>query len=101
MKMDGEFRFPYFLFGMAAGAIIGTLLAPRSGEETRKYLRERSNNGLNRVNEQAVRLRAAAEALIETGKKLMACQHQPINTATETDEQAHQEERRDTLGGLK
>ena len=99
MKMDGEFRFPYFLFGMAAGAIIGTLLAPRSGEETRKYLREQSNKGLNHVNEQATRLRAAAEALIERGKELMACQHQPINTATETDDQAHQEERRDTLGG--
>ena len=99
MKMDGEFRFPYFLIGMAAGAIIGTLLAPRSGEETRKYLRERSNKGLNHVNEQAARLRAAAEALIETGKKLMACQHQPINTATEAEAQGYPEERRDTLGG--
>jgi gas vesicle protein len=99
MKMDREFRFPYFLVGMAAGAIIGTLLAPRSGEETRKYLREQSNKGLDHVNEQAARLRAAAEALIETGKKLMACQHQPINTATETETQASPEERRNTLGG--
>jgi gas vesicle protein len=99
MKMDGEFRFPYLLFGMAAGVIIGTLLAPRSGEETRKYLRERSNKGLDHVNEQATRLRAAAESLIETGKKLMACQHQPINTATEAETRANPEERRNTLGG--
>jgi gas vesicle protein len=88
MKMAGEFKFSYFLFGMAAGAIIGTLLAPRSGEETRKYLRERSNKGFDHVNEQAARLRAAAEALIETGKKLMACQHRPINTTTEAETQA-------------
>ena len=88
MKTDGEFRFLYFLFGMATGAIIGTLMAPRSGEETRKYLRERSNKGFDHVNEQAARLRAAAEALIETGKKLMACQHQPINTTTEAETQA-------------
>ena len=99
MKMDGEFRFPYFLVGMVAGAIIGTLLAPRSGEETRKYLRERSNKGLDHLNAQAAKLRAAAEALIETGKKLMACQDQPINTATEAEAQAYPEERRDTLGG--
>ena len=99
MKTDSEFRFPYFLFGMAAGAIIGTLLAPRSGEETRKYLRERSNKGLNHVNEQAARLRAAAEALIETGKKLMACQHQPLNTATQAETQANPEEPRNTFGG--
>ncbi|HEX9143895.1 MAG TPA: YtxH domain-containing protein [Candidatus Binatia bacterium] len=99
MKMDGEFGFPYFLVGMVAGAIVGTLFAPRSGEETRKYLREQSNKGLNHVNEQATRLRAAAEALIERGKELMACQHQPINTATEAEAQANLEERRNTLGG--
>ena len=98
MKIDGELRFPYFLVGIAAGAIIGTLFAPRSGEETRKYLRERSNKGLNHVNEQAIRLRAAAEALIENGKKLMACQHQPINTAAQAEAQANPEERRNTLG---
>ena len=99
MKMDGEFRFPYFLVGMAAGAIIGTLLAPRSGEETRKYLRERSNKGLDHMNAQAAKLRAAAESLVETGRKLMACQHQPANTATEAEEQVDQEKRRETLGG--
>ena len=99
MKMDGEFRFPYFLVGLVAGAIIGTLLAPRSGEETRKYLRERSNKGLDHVNAQAAKLRGAAKSLVETGKQLMACQHQPANTATEAEEHAGQEERQETLGG--
>ena len=87
MKIDSEFSFPYLLVGMAAGAIVGMLFAPRSGEETRKYLRARSNKGLDHVNEQATRLRAAAEALIERGKQLTACQHQPVNTATEANQQ--------------
>jgi len=39
------------------GAIAGLLLAPRSGEETRKYLRERSNKGLDTLNQQAGKLR--------------------------------------------
>jgi gas vesicle protein len=99
MDMDGELKFPYFLVGMVAGAIIGTLLAPRSGKETRKYLRERSNTGLDHVNAHAVKLREAAEALVETGKKLMACQHQPANTATEAEGRVYPEDRRDTLGG--
>ena len=101
MITNGDSKLPYFLVGMGLGAIAGLLFAPRSGEETRKYLRERSNKGINQVNEQATRLRGAARALVETGKKLMACQHQPINTATEAEEQAYQEERRDTLGGIK
>jgi gas vesicle protein len=99
MKMDGEFRFPYFLVGILAGAIIGTLLAPRSGEETRKFLRERSNKGLDQLNAPAAKLRAAAQSLVESGRKLMACQHQPPNTATEVEEHAYQEERQKTLGG--
>ena len=99
MKIHSEFRFPYFLVGMVAGAIIGTLLAPRSGEETRKYVRERSNKSLDRMNEQATKLRQAAKALIDRGKQLMACQHQPVNTATEAEQQAYQEERRETSGG--
>jgi gas vesicle protein len=98
MKIDSEYGLPYFLVGMVAGAIIGTLFAPRSGEETRKSLRERSNKGLNHMNEQATRLRAAAEALIERGKQLAACRYQPVNTAAEAEKLAYQEERRETLG---
>ena len=99
MKMDGEFRFPYVLVGILAGAIIGTLLAPRSGEETRKFLRERSNKGLDQLNAQAAKLRAAAQSLVESGRKLMACQNQPASTATEAEEHADQEERQETLEG--
>jgi gas vesicle protein len=99
MKIDSEYGLPYFLVGMVAGAIIGTLFAPRSGEETRKYLRERSNKGLDHVNAQAAKLRAAAESLVEAGRKLMACQHQLANTATEAEEHAYQDERQETLGG--
>jgi len=43
VRTNGEFKFPDFLVGMAIGAIAGLLLAPRSGEETRKYLREQGS----------------------------------------------------------
>ena len=46
MKTNSEFKFPYFLAGIALGAIAALLLAPSPGEETWKYLRERSNKGL-------------------------------------------------------
>ena len=84
---------------MALGALAGLLLAPRPGEETRKYVRERSNKSLDYVNEQAAKLRRAAEGLVEAGKKLLACQRQSVQTDTEAERQAYEEERRENLGG--
>jgi gas vesicle protein len=45
MKTNSEFKFIYFLVGIALGAIAALLLAPSPGEETWKYLGERSNQG--------------------------------------------------------
>ena len=98
MKTNGEFRFPHFLGGIGLGAGVGGLLAPRPGEKTRKYLRERSHKSLDYVNDQATKLRRTAEALVEAGKKLMSWQHQPVQTDTEAERQAYEEERRETLG---
>jgi hypothetical protein len=97
MRTNVEYGFPYFLVGMSLGVIGGLLLASRPGEETRKYIRERSNKSLDYVNEQAAKLRRAAGVLVETGKKLMACQRQPGDT--EAERQAYEEEKRETLGG--
>jgi gas vesicle protein len=98
MKTSREFYFLSFILGIALGAVAGLLLAPRPGEETRKYVRERSNKSLDYVNEQAAKLRRAAEALVEAGKNLLACQRQSVQTDTEAERQAYEEERRETGG---
>lgn len=97
MRTNGEYRFPYFLVAMSLGVIAGLLLARRPGEETRKYVRERSHKSLDYVNEQAAKLRRAAGVLVEAGKKLMAGQRQPGDA--EAERQAYEEEKRETLGG--
>jgi hypothetical protein len=97
MRTNSAYRFPYFWVAMSLGVIAGLLLARRPGEETRKYLRERSNKSLDYVNEQAAKLRRVAGVLVEAGKKLMAGQRQPGDT--EAERQAYEEEKRETLGG--
>ena len=99
MKTNDEFKFPYFLVGMGLGAIAGLLLAPRSGEETRKYLRERSTKGLDTLNQQAGKLRESADVIVKKGKEFIGPPCDSIKTDTEADKQAHQEERRANLGG--
>ena len=72
MKTNSQFKFPYFLVGIALGAIAALLLTPSPGEETWKYLRERSNKGLDYLNQQAGKLRRSAEGVIRKGRKSSA-----------------------------
>ena len=100
MKTNGESKFPFFLIGIGFGAIAGLLLAPRSGEDARKYLRERTNKGLDTLNRQAGKLRESAEGMVVKGKEFMGrhcCDSVKIDT--EAEKQVYEEERRENLGG--
>jgi gas vesicle protein len=98
MKTNGAAKFPYFAAGLALGAIATLLLAPRPGGETRRYLRARSNKGLDYLNQQAGQLRERTEAVIKKGSKLIGSHGDSVDTTTEAEQQAYQEERRETGG---
>ena len=60
-------RFSWFLFGGAFGALLGLLVAPRSGEETRALIADKAdeywgksqeiyNQGVNRIQESAAKV---------------------------------------------
>jgi gas vesicle protein len=100
MKSNGEFKFPYFLIAMGIGAMAGLLFVLRSGEDTRKYLRERSDKGLDYLNRQTGKLRESAEELVKKGKEFMGGQKRgAVKSDTEAEKQAYQEENRKHLGG--
>jgi gas vesicle protein len=63
---------PYFLVGIGLGVITGLLLAPRPGDETRKYLRERSTKSLDALNQQAGKLRESAQGVVQKGREFMS-----------------------------
>jgi gas vesicle protein len=95
----GESKFPYFLVGLGLGAIAGLLFAPRSGEETRKYLRERSTKGLDTLNQQAEKLRKSADKIVKKGKEFIGPHCDSVKTDPEAEKQTYEEERRENLGG--
>lgn len=100
MKTNDESKFPYFLVGIGLGAIAGLLLAPRAGEETRKYLRERSAKDLDTLNQQAEKLRESVQGMVQKGKEIMSRQCcDSVDIDTEAEKQAYQEQRRETSGG--
>lgn len=50
--MQQKRSFPGLLFGLAAGAVLGVLLAPRSGKETRQRLSTDTDNFFKNLQDQ-------------------------------------------------
>ena len=98
MKTNSEFKFPYFLAGIALGAVGALLLAPSPGEDTLKYLRDRSNKGLDYLNQRAGKLRRSAEGVVKKGREIVGSHRDSVDTATEAEKQAYQEEKQENLG---
>ncbi|MES1260455.1 MAG: YtxH domain-containing protein [Acidobacteriota bacterium] len=68
--MADSSKLGWFLAGAAAGATAALLLAPKSGEETRKYLGESSKEGRNAVEASGRELMDKGKDLYERGKQI-------------------------------
>ncbi len=99
MTTNGESKFSYLLIGLGLGAIGGLMVATLGRKETRELIRERSGKSLDYLNQQAGKLRESADALVQQGKKLIACKDpNSLDHSTAADTHAHQENRRENLG---
>ena len=99
MKTNGESKYSYLLIGLGLGAIGGVMAALLGRKETRELLRERSRKTLDYLNQQGKKLRETTEGIVEKGKELVSHRRGSIDATTEVENQAYQEERRETLGG--
>ncbi len=61
-----------FLGGAMAGVVAGLLLAPKSGEDTRRALKGYARRTEEEVLEQAKEARAALDEAIDRGKRFIA-----------------------------
>ncbi|MGE5820932.1 MAG: YtxH domain-containing protein [Deltaproteobacteria bacterium] len=99
METNSELKFPSFIIGMALGAVAGLLLAPRRGEETRKYLRERSTKGLDTLNQQAAKVLETADEIVKKGKEFIGPHRDSVKTDREAEKHGYQEDSRGNSGG--
>ena len=99
MKTNGDLKFPSFILGMALGAVAGLLLAPRRGEETRKFLREQSTKGLDTLNQQAGKLLETADGLVKRGKEFIGPHCDSVKTDTEAEKHVYAEDSRRNSDG--
>ena len=93
---------PYFIVGLGVGVAVGLLLAPKSGEETRQYIRERAGEGKDYLRTKAdeskeyvrrrgTELRESASDLIDRSKEAISRQKEQLAMAVEAGKQAYRE----------
>lgn len=67
--MSGKNAVGVFLAGAGIGAIIALLFAPQSGEDTRKYLGRKAEDGTDFVASKAKELQRQAEDFVDKSRK--------------------------------
>ena len=92
MKSDGLAN---FLLGLGVGIGLGVLFAPRSGEETRNYLKDRVDEGADYLKRQTEDLRAdlkaKADDLADKSRDLLNRQRDNLSEAIDAGKQAYRE----------
>ncbi|MDR3675619.1 MAG: YtxH domain-containing protein [Acidobacteriota bacterium] len=81
----------YFVAGMGIGAAIALLFAPQSGEETRKQIAEKAQDGKDYVTAKGRDIRKQAEDLVDQGKDLVSKQKARLADVLESGKQAARE----------
>ncbi len=84
----------WFLFGTAVGAAAALLLAPKSGQETRDLLSEKSNEWSRRAQELAGEAQGRAGQWLDKSRELFEEQTQRLMSAFEAGKEAMREEAR-------
>lgn len=80
-----------FLGGALAGVVAGILLAPKSGEETRRAMKGYARKTEEEVIEKAKEARAALDELIEQGKHFVAEKRADVEAAVTAGKEAMKE----------
>ena len=92
----------YFVVGVGIGVAVGLLLAPRSGEETRRLLRSKAEEGSEALRKKTEEgreylkrrtseIRDSASDLVDRSRDVIARQKEQITAAVEAGKQAYRE----------
>ena len=66
--MEDDSKLSYFFLGLGLGAAIGVLFAPKSGRETRAFLRDKAEESADFVKRRSEELKEQASEAIDRGK---------------------------------
>lgn len=89
--MDEDSKLGYFFLGLGVGVAVGLLFAPKTGEETRRLIRDRAADSGDYLKKQSSDLRNQASDLLDKSKDTLAKHRESIASAVEAGKQAYRE----------
>ena len=83
----------YFLMGLGIGSAVAILLAPKSGQETRQYIADKTSEANDFTRQKAREIKIRAEDAVERGKETIAQTKEQIATAIEVGRETYNREK--------
>jgi gas vesicle protein len=83
----------YFLMGLGIGSAVAILLAPKSGQETRQYIADKTKEANDFTRQRAREIKIRAEDAVERGKETIAQTKEQIATAIEVGRETYNREK--------
>jgi len=80
-----------FLLGLGVGVGLGMLFAPKSGPETREYIKTKANEGTDYLKQRSEDLRQNASQWVDRGWDVMNRQKENLADAMEAGRQAYRD----------
>src|SRR5437868_2500133 len=89
--MAEQSGFGFFVLGLGVGVAAGMLLAPHSGEETRGFIKSKTDEGKEYLKQRAGDIRDSASELVDRSKEAVGRQKDQLAQALEAGKQAYRE----------
>jgi gas vesicle protein len=83
----------FFIMGAFLGAATALLLAPRSGEETRRLITSKARDGADYVATKSRTVADKTSTLVDRGKEILQQKRESLSAALEAGKQAYREEK--------
>lgn len=89
--VEDDNKLGYFFLGLGLGAALGVLFAPQSGEETRRLLKDKAEEGVDILKRRTADLQETAAEALERGKQTLQRRKETLSAAVQAGREAYRE----------
>lgn len=89
--MEDDSKLSYFFLGLGLGVAVGILFAPKAGDETRRLIRHKADEGADYVKRRGSELKDSAADLLDKSKEALKKQKETLASAVEAGKQAYRD----------
>jgi len=83
--------FSAFLVGLSVGISISLLFAPKSGQGTRSFIKNKATEGTEYLKQRGTEVKQTVVGWVDKGKEALSRPKDPLSEAVEVEKQAYRE----------